>query len=126
MSLLDQLGGEEQLEALIALHNQKAIADKRLSRFFEGVDMVALSHKQKAFLQRVFGDATEATIEKPWNLNAAHARLRSLGLNDVHVDAIFESFADSLTEFGASPEQADIAIAKLETWRDVVMDRAPD
>lgn len=123
MNLLDQLGGTDQLDTLIELHNKKVLGDERLSRFFEGVDMRTLSHKQKAFLQLAF---SEEPIERKLNLNSAHARLRTMGLTDNHVDTIFETFAASLTEFGASADQVDAAIAKLEVWRDTVMDRASD
>lgn len=123
MNLLDQLGGADQLDGLIELHNKKVLSDERVSRFFEGIDMTSLSHKQKAFLELVF---SEAPIQRKLNLNAAHSRLRTIGLTDEHVDAIFETFAASLTEFGASPDQVNAAIAKLESWRDTVMDRVPD
>ncbi|MGZ8159372.1 MAG: hypothetical protein ACXWT1_19740 [Methylobacter sp.] len=56
MNLLDQLGGPEQLGILIELHNNKVLGDERLSPFFAGIDMAALSHKQKAFLQLAFGE----------------------------------------------------------------------
>jgi truncated hemoglobin YjbI len=123
MNLLDQLGGSEQLVPLIELHNKKVLSDERLSPFFVSVDMTALSHKQKAFLQLAF---SEAPIDWQRHLNAAHSRLRTMGLTDDHVDAVLESFAESLTEFGASPEQVQATIAKLEVWRDAVMDRASD
>ena len=41
MNLLDQLGGADQLDGLIELHNKKVLSDERVSRFFEGVDMTA-------------------------------------------------------------------------------------
>src|SRR5581483_8322488 len=92
------------LDAAVDLFYGKVLADPRINRFFEGVDMKRQARKQKAFLAMVTGGPTNYTGK---NMRDGHAHLVAQGLNDSHVDAVIENLAATLRELGVS--DADIA-----------------
>ena len=55
LSLYEKLGGEAAVNAAIDAFYRKVLADDRVNRFFEGVDMDRQAAKQKAFLTMAFG-----------------------------------------------------------------------
>ena len=63
-SLYDQLGGEPAVNAAVDIFYRKVLADDRISRFFEGVDMEEQAAKQKAFLTMVFFCSCSATCRR--------------------------------------------------------------
>eukprot|EP01061_Rhynchopus_euleeides_P003657 TRINITY_DN1294_c0_g1_i3.p1 TRINITY_DN1294_c0_g1~~TRINITY_DN1294_c0_g1_i3.p1 ORF type:complete len:932 (+),score=377.44 TRINITY_DN1294_c0_g1_i3:73-2868(+) len=97
-SLYERLGGAQAVEVAVDKFYGKVVADARLSRFFEGVDMNAQRTKQKAFLSFAFGGPNQYTGK---NMRDAHRRLViEQGLGDVHYDAIVELLALTLKELG--------------------------
>lgn len=105
-SLYEILGGEAAVNAAVEIFYRKVMADKRISRFFEGVDMERQIAKQKAFLAMVFGGPNNYTGT---DMRTGHAHLVKKGLNDSHVDAVLENLASSLQELGVN----DREIAKV-------------
>lgn len=105
-SLYETLGGEAAVNAAVEIFYRKVMADKRISRFFEGVDMERQIAKQKAFLTMVFGGPNNYTGT---DMRTGHAHLVKKGLNDSHVDAVLENLASSLQELGVN----DREIAKV-------------
>lgn len=105
-SLYEILGGEAAVNAAVEIFYRKVMADKRISRFFEGVDMERQIAKQKAFLTMVFGGPNNYTGT---DMRTGHAHLVKKGLNDSHVDAVLENLASSLQELGVN----DREIAKV-------------
>lgn len=104
--LYETLGGEAAVNAAVEIFYRKVMADKRISRFFEGVDMERQIAKQKAFLTMVFGGPNNYTGA---DMRTGHAHLVKKGLNDSHVDAVLENLASSLQELGVN----DREIAKV-------------
>lgn len=105
-SLYETLGGEAAVNAAVEIFYRKVMADKRISRFFEGVDMERQIAKQKAFLTMVFGGPNNYTGA---DMRTGHAHLVKKGLNDSHVDAVIENLASTLQELGVN----DREIAKV-------------
>jgi len=119
-SLYERLGGAAALDGAVDLFYRKILADERISRFFDDVDMEPQAAKQKAFLTMVTGGPASYTGKDMWE---AHRHLVARGLNDGHVEAVIENPAATLRELGV-PE-ADIAEvdALTNSVRDDVLNR---
>lgn len=96
-SLYEQLGGQPAVDAAIDIFYRKVLADPRISRFFDGVDMDRQAAKQKAFLTMVFGGPNHYSGR---DMRTAHAHLIQMGMTDVHFDAVVELLGQTLKELG--------------------------
>jgi truncated hemoglobin YjbI len=103
-TLFERLGGAPAVDQAVDIFYGKVLADNRINRFFQGVDMKRQAIKQKAFLTMVMGGPTNYTGK---NMRDGHAHLVKDGLDDSHVDAVIELLAATLKELGAA--DADIA-----------------
>ena len=103
-SLYERLGGAAALDAAVELFYRKVLADERINRFFDDVDMDRQVAKQKAFLTMVTGGPVSYTGK---DMREGHKHLVARGLNGKHVDAVVENLAATLRELGVS--EADIA-----------------
>jgi hemoglobin len=100
-SLYEQLGGEPAVNAAVDIFYRKMLADERVARFFESVDMDKQAAKQKAFLTMVFGGPNKYTGK---DMYEGHKHLLKAGLNDSHVDAVIENLGATLKELGVKDE----------------------
>ncbi len=116
-SLFDRLGGVKALGAVVDVFYERVLADGRVSRFFDGVDIGRQAAKQKAFLAMVTGGPTNYTGK---NMRDAH---QHMDLNDTHVDAIIEILGAALSDFGVSDEDVGACAAIAESVRDDVLNR---
>lgn len=106
-SLYEELGGEPAMEAAVDIFYKKVLADKRINRFFKGVDMGSQSRKLKSFLTMAFGGPNKYSGK---SLRASHAKLVKDGLDDSHFDAVVENLGSTLKELGVKgPRIAEIA-----------------
>ena len=119
-SLFDQLGGAAAVDAAVDIFYRKVLADDRVSRFFDGVDMDRQRIKQKAFLTMVFGGAHNYTGA---DMRTGHARLVAMGLNDMHFDAIIELLGGTLKELGVADNLISQVAATAESTRKDVLGR---
>jgi hemoglobin len=119
-TLFERLGGAPAMEAAVDIFYRKVLADERINRFFEDVDMDRQAAKQKAFLTMVTGGPAHYTGQ---DMRRGHAHLVAQGLNDSHFDAVVELLAGTLVELGATA--ADIAEvgALANSVRDDVLGR---
>jgi len=117
-SLYETLGGEPAIDAAVELFYRKVLADKRISRFFDGVDMDRQAAKQRAFLTLALGGPNNYTGK---DLRAGHAHLAAHGLNDTHFDAVVENLGATLTELGVGQEQIASVKTLLEGTRTDVL-----
>ena len=87
-TLYEKLGGEAAVDAAVELFYKKVLADERIKRFFEGVDMKRQASHQKLFLTYAFGGMQSYPGRA---MRAAHKRLvDEMGLSDEHFDAVIE------------------------------------
>lgn len=119
-SLYDELGGAPALDAAVDIFYRKVLADDRISRFFEGVDMERQAAKQKAFLTMVTGGPAHYTGK---DMREGHKHLVARGLNDSHVDAVIENLGATLKELGVSDEKIAKVAAIANSVRDDVLNR---
>lgn len=118
VSLFEQLGGEAAVDAAVDVFYRKVLADYRINRFFNNVDMDKQAAKQKAFLTMAFGGPNHYTGK---DLRDGHAKLVKMGLNDSHFDAVLENLAATLIELGVAQELVDQVNALAETTRNDVL-----
>lgn len=119
-SLYEQLGGEAAVDAAVEVFYRKVLADERINRFFEGVDMEKQAAKQKAFLTFAFGGPNNYT---GLDMRKAHARLVAMGLNDSHFDAVMEDLGATLQELNVPANLIAQAAAIAESTRSDVLGR---
>ncbi|MBT3813129.1 MAG: group 1 truncated hemoglobin [Gammaproteobacteria bacterium] len=119
-SLYEQLGGEAAVEAAVDIFYRHVLADSRINRFFNDVDMEKQATKQKAFLTMAFGGPNNYTGA---DMRVAHARFVKMGLDDSHFDAVVENLAKTLTELGVTQELIAQVAAVAETTRNDVLGR---
>ena len=119
-SLFERLGGEAAVNAAVDIFYRKVLADDRINRFFEGVDMERQAQKQKAFLTMAFGGPHNYTGK---DMREGHAHLVKQGLNDEHFDAVVENLGATLKELGVADELIGEVAAIAETTRNDVLGR---
>ncbi len=108
------------MEAAVDLFYRKVLADDRISRFFDDVDMDRQIAKQKAFLTYVFGGPANYSGQ---DMRRGHAHLIERGLNDSHFNAVVELLGQSLKELGVADELIGKVAAIAEGARADVLNR---
>ncbi|MEW6036690.1 group 1 truncated hemoglobin [Methylococcus sp. ANG] len=119
-SLYAKLGGEAAVNAAVDIFYRKVLADPRINRFFEGVDMEKQAAKQKAFLTMAFGGPHNYT---GMDMRRGHAHLVQQGLNDSHFDAVMEHLGATMKELNVPDELIAQAAAIAESTRNDVLGR---
>jgi hemoglobin len=119
-SLYEQIGGEAAVNAAVDVFYRKVLADDRISRFFDDVDMDRQIAKQKGFLTMAFGGPVAYTGK---DMRAGHARLVAMGLDDSHFDAVVELLGQSLTELSVPANLIAQVAAIAESTRADVLNR---
>jgi hemoglobin len=117
-SLYERIGGEAAVNAAVDVFYRKVLADKRINKFFEGVDMDKQAAKQKAFLTMAFGGPNNYTGE---DMRKGHAHLVERGMNSSHFDAVMENLGATLTELGVQGDLIAEAAAIAESVRGPVL-----
>lgn len=120
MSLYDNLGGAPAVDAAVDKFYRRVLADDRISRFFENVDMDKQAAKQKAFLTMAFGGPNNYTA---LDMKTGHAHLVEQGLDDSHFDAVVEDLGATLKEMGVADALIAEVAAVAETTRESVLGR---
>lgn len=119
-TLYERIGGDAAVNAAVDIFYRKVLADSRINRFFEGVDMERQAAKQKAFLTMAFGGPHNYTGK---DMRAGHAHLVKNGLNDSHFDAVIENLGATLKELNVPDELIAEAAKIAESTRNDVLGR---
>ncbi len=119
-SLYERIGGAAAVNAAVDVFYRKVLTDKRISHFFDSVDMDRQAAKQKAFLTFAFGGPASYSGK---DMRAAHAALVKQGLNDSHFDAVVENLGATLKELGVPAALIAEAAAIAESTRKDVLGR---
>lgn len=120
MSLFEQIGGRDAVDAAVDLFYRKVLKDQELSPFFEDTDMDTQAAKQKAFLTFAFGGPNNYTGK---DLREGHKHLLSKGLDDKHVDKVIALLGETLQELKVAPELIQEAAKIAESVRGDVLNR---
>lgn len=120
LTLFDKLGGEAAVDAAVDVFYRKVLADYRINRFFDDIDMETQAAKQKAFLTMAFGGPNNYSGE---DMRKAHARLVKMGLNNDHFNAVMEHLEATMQELNVPQELIAQAAAIAESTRNDVLGR---
>lgn len=120
-TVYEQLGGEAAINAAVDVFYRRVLADKYISRFFDGVNMQMQAAKQKAFLTMVTGGPNQYTGK---DMREGHKRLvHDMGLNDAHFDHVLCHLRSTLAELGVKEDLIKTVIDVAESTRADVLDR---
>lgn len=120
-TVYEQLGGEAAINAAVDVFYRRVLADKFISRFFDGVDMQMQANKQKAFLTMVTGGPNKYSGK---DMREGHRHLvKKMGLNDAHFDHVLCHLRSTLAELGVGQDLIDTVISVAESTRNDVLDR---
>lgn len=117
-SLYEKIGGAASVNAAVDIFYQKVLADNRVKKFFEGVDMKRQIGKQKAFLTFAFGGPARYSGK---SMSKGHQHLVKMGLNDSHVDAVVELLGKTLQELKVPNELINQVVVIAEGVRGQVL-----
>ena len=117
-TILQRLGGESAIRAVVPAFYQKVFTDSSLVPFFEGIDRSGQLNKMINFLRAVFGEEDLKT-----NLRVSHQYLVERGLNDLHFDKTKNYLKLSLVEAGVDQELIGEIMEVVESTRDEVLDK---
>jgi len=119
-TIYDRLGGEAAMNAAVDIFYRKVLADDRINKFFEDVDMEKQAAKQKAFLTLALGGPNKYSGK---DMRVGHTHLVKRGLNDTHFNAVMENLAATLQELKVPAELIAQAAAVAESTRKDVLGR---
>lgn len=117
-TLFEKIGGREAVQAAVDVFYKKVLADQRINKFFEGIDMASQRRKQILFLTYAFGGTNNYDGE---DMRKGHAHLVARGLNDSHFNAVLENLGATLQELGVPNELIQEAAAIAESTRKDVL-----
>lgn len=118
-TLLEQLGGREAVEMVVAGFYEKVLADPLLKGYFRGVQMSRLYKNQADFFCAALGDP-EAYHGR--DMRSVHA---GMGIGDEEFDAVARHLSATLTEAGVAQEQVNEVISLIAPLRrDIVTKRS--
>ena len=120
MSLYEQLGGRDAVEAAVDIFYRKMLSDDRVSHFFDDVDMDLQIAKQKGFLTYAFGGPNAYSGK---SMRDGHKHLVARGLNDTHVDIVIAHLGDTLKELGVADDLIAQVAGVANSVRDDVLNR---
>ena len=120
MTLLDQIGGQDSVNAAVDAFYVRVLDDDRINGFFN-INMDAQAAKQKRFLGAVLG----GTAKDPAGyMRAAHKKLVAEdGLNDSHFDAVAENLQVTLESFGVEGDVLDQVMTAIGSLREPTLNR---
>ncbi len=120
-SLFERMGGQNTIDVLIDQFFDKVLADKRVKKFFKGVDTERLRNKEKSYWAFAFGGESEYAGKA---LAEAHQPLLDKGLADQHFEAMMEIFNETLCEMDIHADVVQEACEIALSTRDEILGRA--
>jgi len=116
--LLDRIGGEPALTAAVDEFYSRLIADEKLSKFFEGIDLDKLKSHQRKFL-RIALTKIPASLDVEKFMYDKHKKLFLDGLNEEHFDIVAGHFVGTLQSLGVPQPLIDEAVGIIGPLRGV-------
>ncbi|MGB0749015.1 MAG: group I truncated hemoglobin [Magnetospiraceae bacterium] len=121
MTIYEEIGGKEAVDAAVGIFYQKVLADPLLIPFFEDVDMDNQSKMQARFFTTVFKGEASGAAEY---MRKSHRHLvAEKGLNDAHFDAVAGHLHATLQELKVPDHLTDQIMTAAGSLRDAVLDR---
>ena len=120
-SLLERVGGEDAVKAVVDAFYDKVFADKELMPFFAKTDQAKQRQRQSKFLiQLMDGKAPNAA---EYMRNAHKKYVHEMNLGDKHFDIVAGHLVSTLKDFKVPDALIGEIGAALESLRGPVLDR---
>jgi hemoglobin len=120
MSLLQELGGRDAVEAVVAGFYERVLADPLLTPYFRGVSMARLHQHQVDFFVMALGG--EASGYKGRDMAAAH---RGMNITDEAFDAVAGHLVATLKSLGVGQGHIDKVIGLVAPLRAQIVTARP-
>ena len=114
-TLLDELGGRDAIEAVVASFYERVLADPSLMHFFKNVSMSRLYQHQIDFFCAALGGSE---LYKGRNMVAAHAGMQ---ITDAHFDAVAGHLIDTLKSMGVGQGHIDKVVGAVAPLRSQIV-----
>jgi hemoglobin len=116
-TLLEQLGGRDAVEAVVAGFYARVLADPTLAPFFRRISMSRQQQQQVDFFVTVLGGAN---LYKGRDMVTAHA---GMGITDAHFDAVAGHLVATLQELGVADAGVQQVVALVAPLREQIVER---
>ncbi|MXN66730.1 group 1 truncated hemoglobin [Stappia sp. GBMRC 2046] len=118
MSIYDDIGGKEAVDAAVNILYTRLLDDKNTSHFFDGMDVAKQRMKMRLFLTYALGGAAQYNGK---DLRTSHAHLN---LTDQDFDNVGGHIKATLEELCVPGHLVDSILSVVETTRDEIVNRA--
>jgi hemoglobin len=119
-TLLQELGGPEAVELVVAAFYEKVMADPLLKGYFRGVQMSKLYKNQADFFCAALG---QPDAYRGRDMRTVHA---GMNIGDAEFDAVAVHLSNALSECGVGKAHVDQVIGLIAPLRADVVTRKPD
>jgi hemoglobin len=116
-SLYTRLGGQEAVDAAVEIFYKKVLADKKVSHFFDDVNMIRQRKRQKQFLGHVLGGPIK------YEGRDMRRAPKGLKLTEEHFNAIAGHLKATLQELKVDAGLIDEVIALVATTKKDVLNQ---
>jgi len=121
-TLLERLGGEAAVNAVVDKFYDKVFSDSTLARFFANTDFTQQRQRQKRFLIQLM--AGKMKDPATYMRNAHLKYVDEMGLGDEHFNTVAGHLVATLKEFKVSEALIAEVGGALESLRDPVLNRS--
>lgn len=118
-TLLQQLGGREAVEMVVAAFYERVLADPLLKPYFRGVQMSRLYKNQADFFCAALG---QPDAYKGRDMRSLHA---GMNIGDEEFDAVAVHLQDALAECGVDRPKIDTVVSLIAPLRGDIVTRTP-
>jgi hemoglobin len=115
--LYDKLGGKPTLDKVVQDFHKRILADNTLQPFFAKTDMEKQRQHQVAFFAQIFEGPNE------YKGRAMEATHTGMNLQQSHFDAIVKHLKESMAVGGASADDTNAAVARVEKLKGTILNK---
>ncbi|NJM71853.1 MAG: group 1 truncated hemoglobin [Scytonema sp. RU_4_4] len=116
-TLFDKLGGQQGLEQVVDEFYKRVMADNTLNKFFANTNMDKQRQKQVAFFAKIFDGPDQYSGR---SMDTTHT---GMNLQQQHFDAIAKYLSEALAARGVSSEDANAAVARVDTLKGSILNK---
>jgi hemoglobin len=116
-SLFEQLGGSDQIEAMIAQFYDRIFSDESLRPMFANVDMVQLRRHQTLFISFAMGGPNQY---RGRSMREAH---KGLGITEDQLMTLVGYLVDTMVAFNVPAELNDLVTRQVLQLKDQIVER---
>lgn len=106
-TILEQIGGDAAVEAVVDIFYGKILGDEELADYFTETDMDQLKKHQARFVAQALGGT------RPYSGRSMQKAHEGMGITDADFDRVVGHLAASLTEAGVDGETIGVIAGQL-------------